>query len=206
MMRLKSNLFAPAVAAVVLAFAAVPAHATFDPGSVPGMEYTGLSYSAPYGATHRATVEGDIESTLAPGVNVSYVGRLNDVLNQNVSGGAIFDDSLDGACLDSGCTEGTWSFAAGLSNLMIAFIEISAAGGSKLYQLSDFAVAGVWNTHDLLTGGNTIPGLSHMDFYAAVPNSGTGGSPVPEPSTAALLALGVGAAAFSARLRRRQAR
>ncbi|MEN3950959.1 PEP-CTERM sorting domain-containing protein [Iodidimonas sp. SYSU 1G8] len=201
-----------AVAALGLfAFGGGNAEATYDAGSIPGLQYTGLSFSPPFGSSHRNNVEAAIESTLAPGIDVSFVGRLDGIATQSATGSdPVFDDSLSATCTNgspSDCKAGTWTFDAGSSDFLIAFIEISGGGASKLYEVIDYSLVGLWNTYDLFNGGGGNPGLSHLDFYGTVVSSqsGGGGVPVPEPAALGLLAVGAFSLAFL-RQRRKTAR
>lgn len=190
-------------------FGASPALATFV-STVPGMDSTNLSYTNPFGGPHRTTVESDIENQLELGLlDVFYVGRANNVFDpttqQSVQelfgfaplpgGGTVsLANTLSVTCTEpsgvSGCIGGTWSFTppSTLPGLVIAYVEIAAAGKSNLYKLSDFGVSGVWNSYNFPNANNVPNGVSHMDFYAALTNSTP--TSVPEPATSGLLGLG----------------
>ncbi|MEN3977043.1 PEP-CTERM sorting domain-containing protein [Emcibacter sp. SYSU 3D8] len=197
-MTIKANLLAAIIGIGALLAAAAPASALYDP-TIPGLQFTGLTYSAPYGGPHRATVESDIESLISG--DAYFVGRVNNNMVQEVagSGSPYFANSLDGLCIDTGCTSGTWSFDPGPSNFLIAFVEISTAGISRLYEVVDYALLGSWNTNALSIEPEPIHRVSHMDFYAVLAE--TAGS-VPEPGVIVLLGLGVAGIA-GARWRRR---
>lgn len=114
------------------------------------------------------------------------------------SGSTYFANSLDGMCLDTGCTSGSWSFNAGPTNYLIAFIEISTSGTARLYEVTNYALLGNWNTNALSIEPDPIHRLSHMDFYAVLGD----GANVPEPGVLLLLAIGlVGVSAISRRRR-----
>ncbi|MGE0667992.1 MAG: hypothetical protein AB7O49_15655 [Sphingomonadales bacterium] len=185
------------ILATLIAFGAVlssaPALALYDP-SVPGLTYTGLAYSAPFGAAHRTAVEGAIETSLLPGADAYFVGRLNSTLDQGETGAGspVFASSLDGMCLDAGCTTGTWSFDPDASNFVIAFLEISAGGNAYLFKLDEFGLLGNWNTGGLNDLGKALKEVSHMDFYAV---AGSGSTRVPEPGILLVLAIGMTALA-----------
>jgi hypothetical protein len=210
-MSMKANILVALAGAALIVSGAAPANATYDPGSIPGLEYTGLSFSPPFGSGHRNDVETAIESTLAPGMDVSFAGRLNGVNGATEWGDdPVFEDSITATCTagsGSDCKAGTWTFDAGTSDFLISFVEVSGGGMSKLYQVIDASLVGLWNTYDLFNGGGKNPGLSHLDFYAAEFQSsgGGGGTPVPEPMTLGLLALGAGALASIRRRRKADA-
>ncbi|MBI1179447.1 MAG: PEP-CTERM sorting domain-containing protein [Alphaproteobacteria bacterium] len=207
---MKANIFAALTGAAIL-IASGSAQATYDPGSVPGLQYTGLTFSPPFGDSHRTDVENAIESTLAPGIDVQFAGRLEGIGSQTEAGSdPAFADSLSATCTDgsaSDCKAGSWTFDPGSSDFLISFVEISGGGMSKLYQVIDYSLVGLWNTYDLFNGGGQNPGLSHLDFYAVSSSdpSGGGSTPVPEPAVLGLLALGAGALASIRRRDRRTA-
>jgi len=187
-MSIKARFISAILGAGALLAAAGPAQALYDP-TVPGLTYTGLSYSAPFGAAHRTSVETAIETSLLPGSNAYFVGRLDSALDQDETGlgSPVFANSLDGMCLDAECTAGTWSFDPGAANFLIAFVEISAGGNAYLFKLADFGLLGNWNTSGLNDPDKSLKELSHMDFYAV---AGTGTN-VPEPGVLLLLTFGL---------------
>jgi hypothetical protein len=101
-------------------------------------------------------------------------------------------------CLDTGCTSGSWSFSPGPTNYLIAFVEISMAGTARLYEVTNYALLGSWNTNALSIEPEPIRRLSHMDFYPVLGD----GANVPEPGVLLLLAVGlVGVSAIRRRRR-----
>lgn len=207
------------IAAII--FGASPALATFV-STVPGMDSTNLSYTNPFGGAHRSAVESDIENQLELGLlDVFFVGRTNNVFDSSTQqsvqelfglaplpgGGTVsLANTLTVKCTEpsgvSGCIGGTWSFAppSALPGLVIAYVEIAAAGKSNLYKLSDFGVSGVWNSYNFPNANNVPNGVSHMDFYSALSSSPP--TSVPEPVSLGLLGLG-GALVAGGRWRRR---
>lgn len=206
---MKNRLLGAFLLIAAIFFGASPAMATFV-STVPGMDSTNLSYTNPFGGPHRAAVESDIEDDLELGLlDVFFVGRVNNVFNPSTqqsvqelfgfaplpAGGTVsLANTLTVTCTEpsgaSACIAGTWSFAppSALPNLVIAYVEIVAAGKSNLYRLSDFGVSGVWNSYNFPNANNVPNGLSHMDFYAAIGNSTP--TSVPEPVALGLLGLG----------------
>jgi len=196
-MSIKAHLAAAIIGVGALFMSAAPAQALFvDPPA--GTTFTGLTYSAPFGAAHRTEVEGDLEASYPTLGDIFYVGRLqrNDdgTLSQTVAGTG-FTGALSGSCVTTtNCSEGTWSFSN--TQYLIAFLEISTAGEARVYELTPFALLGDWNTAGF--GTSPAKNLSHMDFYAVLSDE----TNVPEPGV--LLLLGIGMAGLAGvRLRRR---
>lgn len=197
-MSIKAKLLSAFIGAGALLMAASPAQALFvDPP--PGTTYTGLSYSAGgggFGAAHLVEVEGDLEAAYPSLGDIFYVGRLQRNADGTVtqhSAAPGFSGTFSGAC-SANCSDGTWSFTS--TQYLIAFIEISAAGQARVYELTPFALLGNWNTAGIST--SPAKNLSHLDLWAVLGE----GTEVPEPGM--LLLVGIGLAGLAGlRLRRR---
>lgn len=106
---------------------------------------------------------------------------------------------MAGSITGAGSTSGTWS----LTGYLVNFIGVKAGSNFALYQLATPASSGSWTTADL-PGIKNGPNkgkpqeLSHLTFFgSAAPVSA-----VPEPSTWAMMIMGIGFAGISMRRRR----
>lgn len=90
----------------------------------------------------------------------------------------------DGASLTVS-TNGSWSVNNGT---WISYITIKGSNSFALYSLSPATASGIYTTLGLLTNGGQQPDVSHIRFWTTGSNTA-----VPEPATAAMLALGAGA-------------
>ncbi|MBB4860326.1 hypothetical protein HNO88_003669 [Novosphingobium chloroacetimidivorans] len=102
-----------------------------------------------------------------------------------------------GSTTGAGATSGTWM----LDNFIASYFAVKAGNNFVLYALSAPASSGTWDTFDLpgiLNGPNAgqSQNLSHLTFFGS-PVSG-----VPEPSTWAMMILGMGAVGWSLRQKR----
>ncbi len=190
-MSTKAKILSALMGAGALLIAASPAKALFvDPPA--GTTFTGLTYTAGppggFGAAHRTEVEGDLEAAYPSLGDIIYIGRVGR------DGTTLYQDVpdppptvLSGACTSAtGCSEGTWAFNS--TQYLIAFIEITTAGDARIYQLTPFALSGVWNTAGFpLTPGGDRKNLSHFDLFG-IEQATTN---VPEPSAMLLLGLGL---------------
>lgn len=181
-MRWFKNIAFAALGFVALA-GVTPASAT-----IAGMTYTGLNYSSPFGAAHKADVTEAINDYLGV-TDVVYLGRLDksgfDASSALIGTGA---NMTGGGLLTK---TGDWTFTQGSTTYQIIALEVSTSGKSKVYELTDPALNGIWNTSDL-----SNKNLSHLDFFARAVTVTT-----PEPAT--LLLFGAGLAGVALRRRKR---
>ena len=145
------------------------------------------TYSSPFGAAHITTVISDLDTYLGVS-SVCFVGRLDssstDLSNATCSG--LSTTPVSGTGLTT--TSGTWTFDPGSTSYKIVGLEINGGSNGDLYAVTPPALSGSWNTFDLLAGNsNNHPSLSHLDFYAEIFTS----RPVPEPTTLALMGIGL---------------
>jgi hypothetical protein len=104
--------------------------------------------------------------------DVVYVGKLNPdgtVSNLNSiiagEGGTLTGTGLGGK-------SGNWTFNQGTSSYEIVAIQVTGGSNAATYLetpsllIPPGALAGDWNTDDIVNGGGNHPNLSHIEFYA----------------------------------------
>lgn len=98
---------------------------------------------------------------------------------------------------NAGGTSGTWDVLD--PNVLIKYITVKAANSFALYELAGLgANSGSWSTAGILNNGGKQPGMSHISFWTV------DGGVVPEPTTWAMMILGLGAVGGMMRRRQRQ--
>ena len=98
---------------------------------------------------------------------------------------------------ETGGLEGTWDVLD--PNVLIKYITVKAANSFSLYEIAGLgANSGSWTTAGLLNNGGQQPGMSHMSFWTV------DGGVIPEPTTWAMMILGLGAVGAMMRRRQRQ--
>jgi PEP-CTERM motif len=167
------------------------------------------TYSPPFGSAHRDAVETFLDGYY-PTTGISFLGRLSS------AGVADFTDS---PLLGSGATfvgtnltttDGTWTLTqdASLGSVWdVLALEINGGSNGAVYDINPaglvssacvlvvttYTCTGNWDTNDLSAGASeNSPTLSHLDLYGRLTEVSET-SQVPEPSSLALLAGGLGA-------------
>jgi hypothetical protein len=132
--------------------------------------------------------------------NNMHPGAAPDILLNPIiqSDDANFTKSF-GSITGAGSTSGTWS----LDGFLVNYIGVKAGSNFILYGLATPSASGSWTTADLpgiKNGANkgNPQALSHLTFFGnPVPVSS-----VPEPSTWAMMIMGIGFVGFAMRRRK----
>lgn len=93
------------------------------------------------------------------------------------------DDFTGTVVISGGGTSGSWTST--IENWDIAYFVVKGATNYAVYDVDPDDDSGLWTTLALLTNGDTVPGLSHIEFY------GVRAVDVPEPATMLLLGAGL---------------
>ncbi len=120
--------------------------------------------------------------TANPDIFLSVLASTNDANFSNF-----------GSITGSGTSSGTWS----LSGYLVNFVAVKASDGFVLYELTNPASSGSWDTLNIPYGNNPHA-LSHLVFFGSRATTA-----VPEPATWAMMLFGFGAIGASLRRKRR---
>lgn len=101
---------------------------------------------------------------------------------------------------DNEWTAGTWA----LPGQQVGFIAVKASTQFTLFQYAPTIDAGFWSNVAIFKN-NKPAGMSHITFYGSEGGPGSGGEPVPEPASWAMLIAGLGLTGASLRRRRPRA-
>lgn len=188
-MSLKFNVLS-AIGASVLAIMAMPANAAVFACGGGNIDLT-VDQCVASGNDHLA----DVEAAIAAATGVAVDSLNLSLYGKSDANPSWFNFSPNGDPSDGKTTD--WTV---LDGTLIKYVTVKAATSFKIYELAAASDQGFnFSTVGMLNGGGKQPDISHLSFWT-VPSM----TAVPEPSTWAMMILGIGFAGAAVRCSRQQ--